>query len=370
MPTDVIISAFATPPQSRAREVAQPLDRFERRPKLLGLSGIGSDVFMGPGDTERAPREPWGGKPFAREAAMYRAKGGGSVLRGLLNSQARGIEVGRIALVGFSAGGTFLSKVLENEEDRKMVDVCLVLDGLHIARIPNGPFIQQSLQPWAEYAALAMYTGVVAERGTGNRDPFLGPVFASAHTQIRQSAALEAIVGNTTTSTEAVIEAAAVVVGKKQAAGTWRAGTPKHITTDFGALTRNVPKDAFPVAIGPAASGKPTPWARTAAPYKAWHAMPEPLVEAAWGNCYAFDYGGTVAADHVLQAWHVQRALWETLLIPRWNAEVTSPYAVSGFERCCPGPGGNVVGLETPPPYWAMGVALLAGAALGYQAIR
>lgn len=373
MATDVIISAFATPPQKRAREIAQPLDRFRNRPKLIGLGGIGSNVFRLPTDTKSAPREPWGGKPFSREAAMYRSKGGGSVLQGLLNSQARGIEVGRIAIIGFSAGGTFLHEILKSEQDRKMVDVCLVLDGVHVARIPNGRFIEQSLDPWVQFAAQAMYVGVVSQRGTHERDPFLGPVFASSHTNIKQSAALEAIVGNTTSSTEAVIDAAAQLVGKRQASGQWKAGSPKHITTQFGNLTSGVPKDGFPVAMGPAKAGQPKPWASVPAPYKAWHSMPEPLVKAAWGNCYDFDYGGTVAADHVFQAWHVQRALWETLLIPRWNAEIQSPYAVSGlgaFEECCPGPGGNLVGMQTAPSYLLMGGAFLAGAYAGYRIIR
>ena len=72
--------------------------------------------------------------------------------------------------------------------------------------------------------------------------------------------------------------------------------------------------------------------------------------------------GGVNAADHVFQAWHVQRAMWATFLAPRWNAVQQSPYAVSGvglgaFSRCCPGPGGNFV----PSGVYPGGASLLWG---------
>src|SRR5215470_10348083 len=127
MARDVIVGAFSVPPQSRARKLAMPMEQFKDEPHLIGLGGIGSETWMGPTDTERKPREPWGGTPFAREAAMYREKGGGgtSVLKGLLGSQAKGVDVRRICVIGFSAGGTFVKAVLDSPEDRKMIDVVI-----------------------------------------------------------------------------------------------------------------------------------------------------------------------------------------------------------------------------------------------------
>jgi len=332
------------------------MELFKETPHLIDLAGIGSDVFMAPTDTKRAPREPWGGTPFAREAAMYRAKTGtDSVLAGLLASKAKGVEARRICLVGFSAGGTFVGQVLKSETDRRMVDVVILLDALMVSKSPAG-FVPQALAPWAQYAAQAIFAGIKSERGTGAKDPFLGPVFVSTHTNIKQSAALEAIVGNTTASTDAVLDASAKAASELPE---YEGGTPKHITTDWKQLVQGFPPDAFPLTIGPS-QGVP-------GPAKTWNSMPLPNIKAAWGNFYDLDYGGTTAADHVFQAWRVQRAVWQTMLAPRWNAETQSPYSVAGlgaFERCCPGPGGNFVPsgfFPTGAPYWQMALAAAAG---------
>ncbi len=376
MARDIIISAFATPPQSRARAIAQPKELFKATPLVIDVNGIGSDVWMAPSDTKRAPREPWGGTPLAREAAMYRDQDG-SVLRKLLQARARGEEPGRIAVIGFSAGGTFVEKVLESAIDRKMIDVVICLDACHVAKAYNGSFVPQALAPWAEFGAQALLAGVKAKTGTASTDPFLGPVFISAHTSIKQSPALEAQVGNTTASTAAVFEASAKRLSELpeyEAAGY---GSPRHIETAFSQLVYGVPPSAFPVTIGdkPDKAGN-KPWAFTAGPTKTWTSMPMPIIKGAWGNFYDFDYGGVNAADHVFQAWHVQRAMWATFLAPRWNAMQKSPYAVSGlglgaFSRCCPGPGGNFVPAGVYPTggslYWAaLGLAagIYAGATL------
>ena len=354
---DIIISAFATPPQARPRALAQPLDKFKSGPLLVDVNGIGSDIWMAPTDTKRAPREPWGGTPFAREAAMYR-DADGSVLRKLLQARARGTEPGRICLIGFSAGGTFVGNVLKSEIDRRMVDVVILLDALMISKSPAG-FVPQALAPWADYGARALLAGVRAQTGTASTDPFLGPVFVSAHTNIKQSAALEAMVGNTTASTDALFEASAKRLSEIPEYEQAGYGSPRHIETNFAKLAQGVPADAFPVTIGPAKGA----WVQgVPGPAKTWTSMPMPLIKKAYGNWYDFDYGGTVAADHVFQAWHVQRALFETLLIPRWNAEQKSPYTVAGlgsFARCCPGPGGNFV----PAGVYPTGGSLIWGAA-------
>lgn len=365
---DVIISAFGIPPQSLPREIAMPLNLFKEEPHVIGLSGIGSNTFMAPSDTTRAPREPWGGKPFAREALMYK-DADGSVLRRLLQSQARGIDVRRICLIGFSAGGTFVHKVLESEIDRKMIDVVIMLDALHLNKYPSGAFIQSDLDPFAKFGANALMAGVRAKTGTNSKDPFLGPVFVSSHTNIKQSAALEKIVGNTTASTAATFEASIQALQQLPEFKQY-GGSPRHIETKWSDMVSGFPANAFPCTIGPNKAGFSKSWASSvAAPTKEWQSMPAPLVKQAWGNFYDLDYGGTVGADHVFQSWHVQRAMWQTFLVPRWNAETTSPYSVAGlglFEKCCPGPGGNFV----PSGVYPTGPSLLWGlgaAAAGFM---
>lgn len=369
MATDIIIGAFSIPPQSRARKIAMPLEQFRDSPHVIGLGGIGSETWMAPTDTERKPREPWGGTPFAREAGMYRQKGGGgdSVLKGLLSSQAKGVEPRRICVIGFSAGGTFVKAILDSPTDRAMVDVVILLDALMVSRSPAG-FVPQALAPWAEFGAQALMAGVRSQRGTGAKDPFLGPVFITAHTNIKQSPALEAQVGNTTSSSEAVFDASAKRLSQLPGYEAEGGGMPKHIETNWGNLVGGFPADAFPVTIGPGANS----WAPgVPPPGKTWNSMPMPLIKRAYGNFYDLDYGGTVAADHVFQAWHVQRALLQTFLIPRWNAETTSPYTVAGlgaFERCCPGPGGNFVPSGFYPTglaYWQMALMLGLGFVAG-----
>lgn len=365
MATDIIISAFATPPQSRARAIAQPTNLFSHAPVVLDVNGIGSDVFMGPSDTEKKPREPWGGSPFSREAAMYRAKGDGSVLQGILRTKARGIEPRRICAIGFSAGGTFIKNLVESEQDRSALDMVMMLDALNLPKAWNGDQIPSTLTGYANFGANALLAGVRAARGTDNKDPFLGPTFITSHTNIKQSSALEAQVANTTLASEWVFNASLDVLRGWQESGHVELGGIKTINVDWAQMTQSLPAGAFPVTIGdrPDSAGN-RPWATTPGPTKTWKEMPFPNVRVAAGNFYDFDYGGNVAADHVFEAWHVQGALWRTFLIPRWNAEFNSPYAVAGlgdWSTCCPGRGGNLL----PPGYFDTGMSTLKLAAIG-----
>lgn len=365
---DVIVSAFSTPPQAAIRSIAQPLGEFKDKPHLITLSGIGSETWMGPTDTARKPREPWGGTPFAREAAMYASRDPNrSVLRGLLASQAKGIDVRRIALVGFSAGGTFVGKVLSNPEDRQMVDAVIMLDALHIAKIPGGTFVPKSMEPWVEYGWRAAEAGALAQPHDQTTDPFLGPLFVTSHTNIKQDAAKEAIVGNTTDSSNVVLRALFERVTDKY---------DRARTVSFDRRALDTPTVPLPLTIGPGgatAAGEKLTGAGVPAPAKTWDAWPRAKFNGV-GLFYDLDWGGTVAADHVFQPWFAQPAIWRAFLIPRWNATVQTPYTVSGLPlagdwlRCCPGPGGNIVPpgfYPTGVPYWQLGLAGVLGFAAG-----
>lgn len=352
-PRDVIISCYATPARAAIRRIAQPVDAFSEPPHVIDVNGIGSDVFMGPYDTERKAREQWGGKPFAREAAMYRDRKSGSVLKKLLARRARGIDVRRIALVGFSAGGTFIHNILASAVDAAMVDAVVLLDALHIAKLYSGQFSPKSLKPWAEFAKRSASAGYDVEYGQRNQAPFMGPLFITSHTAIRQDAAKEKLVGNTTVSSDAVTDIAYAAERNALAAG-----RPWQFQVDPDALLSFRPPPP-PVSIGPA-QGVP-------APEKTWDKMPMPDADFA-GNFWRLDYGGVHAADHVFQAWYVQGAIWNAFLASRWNALVESPYSVAGlggFAPCCPGPGGNLV----PPGIYPTGASILAigaAAAVGW----
>lgn len=364
MTTDVIISCFATPPKRKEREIAQPQWAFRDAPHMIDINGIGSNQFRASFDTESKPREPWGGRPFAREAEKFKRKGGDSILRGVLKSRARGIDVGRVALVAFSAGGTFVGKVLANAVDAEQIDTVIMLDALHLPKIPGQGFYAPAVKPWAKFAARALAAGI-KEDPYNPRAPFFGPSFIMSHTAIVQDAKKERIVGNTTDSARAVRSA---MYGEleKLVPGRQSIAIDRRVKVNLSELTKGPPSASDPVKIGPP---------RIPPPSRTWNEAPMPKLEASWGNFYSLDYGGRTAADHVYQAWYAQGAIWRAFLAPRWNAEVTSPYSVSGFEACCPGPGGNFATpgvYPTGAPLWLGAVGLAAGfsAALALSAMR
>lgn len=384
MARDVIISAFATPPQAKMRPLAQPLGIFTSEPRVIDVNGIGSDVWMGPTDTARKPREPWGGTPFAREALMYKQRGGGSVLRGLLKAHLQGDEPRRIAVVAFSAGGTFAHKLLEEPDARALIDTVILLDALHIAKLPNGSFSPKDLKPWVEVAKQALRVGWNAKqrqpaevKELGLRDALLGPLFISAHTAIKQSPELEKLVGNTTASTQAVwaraMEEFTSSPEYQSALVDSGGGTLASFDYPLLKLRLGVPLNALPITIGPNQGVPP--------PAKTWLIMPAPSVDFSVGNLFDLNYGGTTPADHVFQAWYVQRAIWETFLAPRWNADTKSPVAsilewlnpfagVGEFQWEPGNPGGNLITQQEvealgQPKLWHYGLALAGGLMLG-----
>jgi len=357
MAQDVIISAFATPggQTSKYRPVAQPVDIFKDRPLVIDVNGIGSDTWMGPSDTERKPREPWGGAPFSREAARYRDRDG-SVLRKLLQQRARGVEVRRVALVGFSAGGTFLHNVLDSEVDRKMVDAAIYLDAINFAKMPSGVVPKASWYGTAAFAAGAIHAGFKVREMNDARAGFLGPLFVTSHTHIKQSKSLEAQVANTSDSSLLVYGAAMnMLMTDPKFADIMGRSVVGSMQTNLRSLAD--PPGPFPITIG-SPQGVPPP-------NKTWDAMPMPAIPRSLGNFYELDYGGTVGADHVFQAWYAQGAIWRTFLAPRWNAVRESPYTVAGlgdWAACCQGPGGNPGG-NFAAGFYKTGPSMLLGAA-------
>jgi len=182
---DVVISAFAVPPRSSDRAIAMPLGLFTEEPKVVGV-----DPDYSKGATSDAAA-------FAQAAENYR-DGSGHILPRLLRSRLTGVTVRRICLVGFSAGGTFVSRVLASP-DAANVDIVLVLDGMHIQRVPDGSFFSGSYGPWVNF-------GVRAARGVTDLQGVVGPMMLISHTAIRQGPDREKLVGNTDESAAAVFD--------------------------------------------------------------------------------------------------------------------------------------------------------------------
>lgn len=280
---DVILSAFAIPPESDYRDIAMPIDLFTEEPIVVGIDpdyskGAGSDA---------------GG--FAQAAENYRDQDG-YILRRLLRARLTGVKVRRIALIGFSAGGTFVSKVL-GAADAENIDSVMALDAVHLQRgCKTCPFFAQSIGPWASF-------GVRAARGVTETAGVTGPMLLLSHTAIRQGPDREEQVGNTNESAAAIYE-----MVQKNSPDALRIGV------DPGLMLAGPPPPPVTISVRrPIAPGQSVPITKT------WDVMPEPVIHAT-GNCWAFDYGGNNEADHIFQARYVQGALWRSFLAPRWNA--------------------------------------------------
>lgn len=327
---DVIVSAFATPPgsievgasQYSKREIAQPLDAFVEEPVLVQV------------DATRMGNEGFYDKAFGREAARYRDESG-SILRRFLASHLSGVEVRRIAVVAFSAGGVFASKLL-GSPDATWIDSVIMLDALHLQKSWEGApsFLEQSIGPWANF-------GVRAARSDG-------PMLVLAHTEIARPAPT---VGSTQESAQALSSQVAA-----NSPGAPRTGIP-------GVFFEGPPPPA--VTLGPAQGLPP--------PERTYAEIPMPS-GVGRGDYHAYDFGGTVGADHAFIAWFVQGAVWRGLLAPRWNAGLDCPQPVSGLgqARAC-GPQGVVVPPGTYPipesVHWGWAAAGLAiGVGVGYAA--
>ncbi len=320
---DVVVSAFAVPPQATYREIAMPLGLFAEEPEVVGV-----DPLYGEGASSDAAA-------FGAAADSYRDQDG-FILRRLLRQRLRGITVRRIALVGFSAGNTFVGRVLAGS-DAPYVDTVIALDGMYGQKLWNGAWHAPSLAPWVNF-------GVRAALGAARAD---GPMMLVSYTHIASHAPDK--VGSTRESAE---EVTAQV----------RANSPGAARIGFSLdeLVAGPPPPAVTITVNrPLGDGRSVPITRT------WDAMPEPGV-ASRGNYFTLDYGGSNEADHVFQARYVQGALWRAFLVPRWSEPASCPSPLGQDEA-----GGCVTpGVLAPPSVYQIRPshnwpAALAGLALG-----
>jgi len=360
---DIVVSAFASTSY-------QPWEGFADAPKVIDVAGIGSDVFMGSTDTERKPRESWGGKPFAREAEMFRARGGGSVLSGLLKTRAPGIEPRRIALVGFSAGNTFLSSVLKNPADAELLDTVLAIDGMTYSKDWRGNPV--GFEHWISFARKA--SGMDRMQSADN--PYKGPLLVVSYTDI---------VSGSPKLASSTREAARHLMW-----ATDQAYWPKANQVSQSILDAQGQKQAEVVARLHASSRQiPLPLEiRGGNPptTKTWPTAPYPNSVGYLGNYWSLGWGGQSGPDHIFQAHQCQQMLFRSFLIPRWNSRSENvaglgvgPDGLGALGATYTGdvawttpgaqqPGGGLVlpgAVDTGVAWWKLGLMGAAGFVLG-----
>jgi hypothetical protein len=332
--TDVIISAYATPPEQSYRAQAQDTSLFRAAPLIVDV----------PFQTRAGE---WSASAaFDRSAEELLAQGNyKSILRPLLARQ-RGYTIRSVTLTGFSAGNQFLKRVLQLPGDAALLDGVISLDGMVFNNNWNGTaIIPAELTPWMNFAQLAAQN----QR-----------LFVCSHTHI---AAPSTQITSTAEAADALMYALADKVGGERAV--------PNVQLDSGALVAGPPPPTVTMTgYRETASGR-VPIVKT------WDTMPMPDI-AAIGNAWAFDYGGNNESDHIFQARYAQRAIWRALLAPRLNGDVHCATDLQGLGQedgdvpasCAPSklvlPPGAIT-MESPWPTLGAAVAgLVLGAGVGY----
>jgi hypothetical protein len=214
---------------------------------------------------------PGSGGDFIRYGREWTATG--DVFRAALRQLSpanKDIEIGRRALVTFSAGWQFGHGILGSQKERDRLDAYLVEDGIHTSELTR----------WTSYATRAA-------KGEA--------LMAMAHTNI-----VPPFVSTTTTNTKVFKDAMAA------------AGAVLELD-----LTEHLANPEFPAEGIRVRAGSPPAT-------KKWDKDPLKEWERA-GQLYRLDYGGTTGSDHMFISWIVGPRLWR-VLADRWNT-VTIPKA-------------------------------------------
>jgi hypothetical protein len=270
--TDVIVSAFATPPQQSYRALAQDTTLFVHEPLVLGV------------EPQMEAGEVLASAGFDRTANALQAQDPqGSILRPLLR-RLKGYSIRSVTLIGFSAGNQFVKRVLATP-DAEWVDGVICLDGLTVQKLWNGKLHEPDLKIWGDFAVRAA------------KDRRL---FVNAHTDIASHS-------KQVTSTAEAAEAVMDYVQERVTGTVW------NPPFDANNLVAGPPPPSVTITVNrPTAQGN-VPITRT------WDEMPMPAITAI-GNAWSLSYGGNAEPDHVFISRYVQRAIWKTFLAPRFNA--------------------------------------------------
>ena len=273
--TDVVVSAFATPPQESFRALAQDLSLFVNPPVVIGV------------EPQMAEGEVLASAGFNRTADSLKAQDPqGSIIRPLLR-RLKGYKIRSVTLVGFSAGNQFLKRVLAGP-DAAWIDGVISLDGAVVQKVYSGALHQPDLDIWGKYALKAA------------RDQRL---FVNAFTGISSHS-------KQVTSTA---EAAEAIMDYVQDNLSGAVTVPSY---DLNELVAGPPPPSVTITVNRPTAGGSVPITRT------WDTMPMPDITAI-GNAWNLGYGGNAEPDHVFISRYAQRAIWKTFLAPRLNQGLT-----------------------------------------------
>jgi hypothetical protein len=266
---DLIVSAFATPPQQDMRAMAQDEYLFAARPVVVGVpyqqymkpehQGIASRAFTEAADRLRSPS--------------------GSILENFFAKFAKGLHPRSVTLIGFSAGCSFVKRCLDSP-DADWIDAVVALDGVHIAKDWKGDALLSEAEPWISFGLRAARD----ERLLVVANTAIVPS-SQQITSTRQSSAL---------LIEQIWERSRQPV------------QPPVVSVDWELLTAGPPPPAVSITGGlPKAT-------------KTFSESPLQSIDQI-GNFWALDYGGSIGCDHIYVAWYGQRDIWRALLAPRLN---------------------------------------------------
>lgn len=118
-----------------------------------------------PGDASRGGHPTW-----STLGPRYRDQNGDMLPRFLRNHRVEPSQIGRLLLVGFSAGSNSgLRQLLKSRGDRAKVDYVFSIDGFHANRKPQsqwGDTVESRYWDWGQVEPFALYARRAA-RGTG-----------------------------------------------------------------------------------------------------------------------------------------------------------------------------------------------------------
>lgn len=369
MARDLIISAFATPSQGNLNAAGlsswkpsdvQPLGAFQDKPMLIGVDKASDPV------TGAAP-PAWGGKGFHWAADRYQAAGGGSILKGLMSRYAASVQPRRICVVAFSAGNSFLGRLLSNPTDAAMIDTVFTLDGMTYAPLANGQVA--NFDGWLNFGRRATGLLQTQRQAQDAENPYLSPLMVNAHTHIVSAAPASA------SSTDEAANKLMYLLDQEY----WQKakGVPQSVIQAQGAIQAQI-KSRLSQAFRTL-----TPVTVNCNGAKTYSSLAPGL--GYLGNCWSLDFGGTVGSDHCMIAYVAQRALFDAFLVPRWNSRSEAVAGLGGLGEASSTsvvgegatwtsptpstPGGGIVRSDVlGPSALAVGAKYAAGAAALYLA--
>lgn len=244
MARDVVLSAFACSTQAPCGSWAKQWFRDE--PLVLIVPGNGGDFIQR-------------GREWAATGDAFRA-----ALKQLSPAHAD-MEIGRRALVTFSAGWQLGDEILKSKADRELLDSYLVEDGIHT----------KALDHWVDFATRAAKSEAM---------------LVMAHTRI-----VPPFISTKETNTT-IFNRVNVALGPE--------------TNPYRVEPTVVTKPEFPAGgVSIRAGNPPTLHTWNEDPLVTWESR---------GDLYRFEYDGSDGASHMYISWNVAPRLWQ-MLANRWN---------------------------------------------------